>query len=345
MASKRGGYVVPRFLGLLVFAVPVHLMIGTMRVAGAEEPEPNLPITVVPPPAALEAPGSEHDIPLARARAVVAVAEHLFSAEQYAAALAEYTRAYEILHGHARQYWVLHNLAACNERMFRYDVAVKLYEAYLRRAPPTENDRAEVSAILNTLRSLLATLVVESSVAGEAWLDDRRLGAAPGRWRVPAGRHVVEVRAGSYESQRREVQLNAGQLQVDRFELQRLSVNAGPPPAYFWGALGLAGVATAVGATAGLKALNAREQGRHQSSLFLDTAPDAERTRRWALTADVGFGAAALFGATATVLYFVTDWQRPGAPGRRAHNAGSRRSFDVAFVAPGGFGATLSGRF
>jgi hypothetical protein len=345
VACKIARYILPRSFHVLVLVLPARLMIGTTRLASAEEPEPNPPVTIVPTPTASEASGSEHDEPLARARAVVAVAERLFLAGQYAAALAEYSRAYEILDGHPRQYWVLHNLASCNERMFRYDVAVELYEEYLRRAPLTEDDRGEVSAILETLRSLLATLVVESSVAGEVWLDDRRLGAAPGRWRVPAGRHLVEVRANSYESQRREVQLNAGQLQVDRFQLRRLSVNAGPPPAYFWAAVGLTGVATVVGTTAGLKALNAREQGRHEAALYLDTQQDAERTRRWALATDVSFGAAALFGATATVLYFVTDWQKPSGPERRAHEASSHRSLSVALFAPGGFGATLAGGF
>jgi tetratricopeptide (TPR) repeat protein len=269
----------------------------------------------------------------------------LFSAGQYAAALAEYSRAYEILQGHPRQYWVLHNLAACNERLFRYDVAVQLYEEYLRRAPASEDDRQKVSAVLDTLRSLLATLVIESSVAGEVWLDDRRLGSAPGRWPVPAGRHIVEVRAAGYESQRREVQLSSGQSQVDRFQLQRLSTYRGPPPSYFWVAVGLTGAATVAGATAGFMSLNARAHGREQADLYLDSQPDAERTRHLALASDIGFGAALLFGATATVLYFVTDWEKSGTTRGHGHEPSARRSLGVALAVPGGFGATLRGTF
>jgi len=107
--------------------------------------------------------------------------------------------------------------------------------------------------------------------------------------------------------------------QVGRFELQRLSTSTGPPPAYFWVAVGLTGVATVVGTSAGLMALNAHEQGRERAALYLDTAAEAERTRHLALASDVGFGAAVLFGATATVLYFVTDWPKPeghARPGR-----------------------------
>jgi hypothetical protein len=291
------------------------------------------------------ATSSERDEPLTRARVLSAAGDRLFLAGHYAAALVEYSRASDILDGHPKQYWVLHNLAACNERMFRYDIAVALYEEYLRRAPPTETDRAEVTAIVRTLRSLLATLVIESSVSGEVWLDERRLGTAPGSWSVPAGSHIVEIRAERYESQRREVTLNAGQRHIDRFQLRRLSTNAGPRPAYFWVAVGLTGVAAIVGTTAGLQALSARERGRDRAALYLDTQDDAERTRRWALASDAGFGAALLFGATATVLYFVTDWPNAASPTRRERASGAGRSLSIAPAAPGGFGATLRGQF
>jgi tetratricopeptide (TPR) repeat protein len=335
----------PGWLRALAIAWSAGFTLAFARLARAEEPGADSPSSQPASPAVAAVADEERDEPLARARAVTALAEPLFAAGHYAAALAEYTRAYEILAGHPRQYWVLHNLATCNERLFRYDLAVELYEEYLRRAPPTETDRGEVSAILETLRSLLATLVVESSVAGEVWLDDRRLGIAPGKWRVPAGHHTVELRADRHESQRREVQLEPRQVQVDRFQLQLLSTYAGPPPGYFWAAVGLTGAATVAGATAGFMALNARQQGIQQAELHLDTSAQAERTRRLALASDVGFGAAVVFGATATVLYFVTDWPKPGHPAGRGHEPSAQRSLSIALAAPGGFGATLCGKF
>jgi tetratricopeptide (TPR) repeat protein len=333
-----------RALRGLAIAGPGLMILGAARFASAQEPQAPSAVAVVPevPKAATS---SEPDEPLARARVRSSAGDHLFLAGHYAAALAEYSRAYDILEGHPKQYWVLHNLAACNERMFRYDVAVGLYEEYLRRAPPNEQDRAEVTAIVGTLRSLLATLVIESSVAGEVWLDDRRLGTAPGTWNVPAGSHILEVHAERYESERREVTLNAGQRHVDRFQLRRLSMNAGPQPGYFWVAAGLTGVAVIVGTTAGFEALSARERGRDRAALYLDTQPDAQRTRRWALASDAGFGAALLFGATATVLYFVTDWPNATSPTRREPAARSGRSLSFALAAPGHWGATLAGRF
>jgi tetratricopeptide (TPR) repeat protein len=270
--------------------------------------------TDVPTPSAPEQ--APPDPKLERARKIVAAAEPLFVAGHYSAALAEYSRAYDILAGHPRQYWVLHNLAACNERLFRYEVAIELYAEYLRRAPATEDDRAEVAAIMRTLQSLLVTLAVESAVPGEVWVDDRRIGNAPGRWPVPAGRHIVEFRAALYEAERRDVDMSAGRVTTLRFEPRRLSTYRGPGKGFFWTAVGATGAAAAAGTTLGIMALSARNEGRERAELYLDTTGDARRTRTLALAADTGFSAAIVFGVTATVLYFVTDWGRPAQQAR-----------------------------
>ena len=96
------------------------------------------------------------DAKLAQARAIVAAAEPLFIAGHYSAALAEYSRAYEVLEGHPRQYWVLHNLAACHERLFRYDVALELMREdgfgelkMVTHTYPLEEYRAALTAALD----------------------------------------------------------------------------------------------------------------------------------------------------------------------------------------------------
>lgn len=284
--------------------------------------------------------GATVDLQLDRARVITVHAERLFDAGHFAASLAEYTRAYEALAGHPRQYFVLYNLAACHERLFHYDLALAFYEQYLARAPESEPDRAQVASIMQMLRGLLGTLVVESSVPSTIWIDDRKLGPAPGRWLLPAGRHVVEARAALHESPRQEVQLAAGQMLALRFEPQRLSANTGPRRGYFWATTALTGAAVASGTVFGLLALSARQDGRARADYYLDTQAEAERTRRYALAADISFGSAALLGATATVLYFITDWtpeQPPPSKGQRA----SRVTRFIALTAPGGPGATL----
>jgi hypothetical protein len=297
----------------LVRWVAVQGLALTLGVSPAWADELDPGSAPAPTPAA---PVAAIDEQLERARSIVGAADPLFVAGHYGAALAEYSRAYEVLAGHPRQYWVLHNLAACNERLFRYDVALTLYGEYLRRAPADENDRAEVAAIMRTLRSMLATLAVESRVAGEVWVDDRRIGTAPGKWLIPTGRHIVELRAPLYESERRELELGAAQATTLHFEPRRLSTYRGPNRGYFWAAVTATGVAAATGATFGGLAVAARSDGRERAELYLDTRDDARRTRTLALAADVGFGAAVLLGVTATVLYFVTDWSPRSQQGR-----------------------------
>jgi tetratricopeptide (TPR) repeat protein len=326
----------PSWLATMRIAVLVALVCFRSREACGGEPE--LPEPLVPTVSADRA--SEQ---LARARGIVATAESLFVAGHYEAALAEYTRAYEVLRGHPRQYWVLHNLAACNERLFRYDLALSLYEEYLSRAPVTEEDRSGVVAVTKTLRSLLGTLVVESTTPAELWVDDRLLGTAPGRWLVPNGRHLVELRAAMYEPQRFEVQLGARQTQTLRVNLQKLSTYRGPPTTYFWVATAASGVALAAGATLGVMAVRSHEEGSEINSLHLETAQHSERTRQLALAADACFGAALLFGATATVLYFVTDWSDQRKPARSGRN--SRGVAQVALAPNGAARAQLAMEF
>jgi tetratricopeptide (TPR) repeat protein len=284
------------------------------------------------------------DAQLERARAIATHAERLFDAGHFAASLAEYTRAYDALAGHPRQYFVLYNLAACNERLFHYDLALAFYEQYLERAPESEQDRAQVAAIMQTLRGMLGTLVVESSVPAAIWIDDRQLGAAPGRWLVPAGRHVVEARAALHESPRKEVQLAVGQMLELRFEPQRLSTNTGPRPGYFWATTALTGAAMVSGTVFGLLALSARQDGQARAQYYLDAQQEAERTRSYALAADISFGSAALLGASATVLYFITDWT-PGQPQPSKGRGSSGATRSVALIAPGGPGAALQVAF
>lgn len=282
---------------LSCFALPLATLLAAPVRAAAEEP--------------VRVEETSRDATLERARRIVDGARQLFQAGHYSAALAEFTRAYDTLEGHPRQYWVLYNLAVCQQRLFRYDLALALYEEYLRRAPSTEPDLGEVRAVIRTLRSLLGTLDVQTSVPAEVWVDERRLGTAPGKFLVPAGRLAVELRATGYESQRIEVRLPPEQTRTLRRELRRLSSITGPSQTYFWVAAGASAASAAAGATFGILALRSRGEGVDRAELHLDTSEQSERARKQALAADACFGGAVVFGAAATVLYLLTDWSPP----------------------------------
>jgi hypothetical protein len=258
----------------------------------------------------------------ARAREVVVRAEALFSAGNYEAAWSDFVEAHRLLEGHPRRYVVRHNMAVCQERLFRYDLALRLYEQYLEEGGPDAEDRGAVVAVLATLRGLLGALIIDANVQAEIWIDDRRVADAPARVSVPAGRHVVELRSSLHQAARREVQVVPQRTYALRFELSRLSDYRGLSPVYFWSAAGLTAAALVTGAVFGLQALDARDTGEaHASeSMQLRTAA-AERSERaiaeYALAADVAFGAAALLAAGSTLLLFMTDWSE-GPPERAA---------------------------
>ncbi|HEY8942703.1 MAG TPA: tetratricopeptide repeat protein [Polyangiaceae bacterium] len=326
---------------ILAALVLARLAGGEGIAAAADEALPSAP---APSSDATGESTNTQDPQLSLARSFIHRAEQLFAAQHYAAALSEFTRAYELLHGHPKQYFVLHNLAVCNERLFRYDVALRLYEDYLRRAPATEDDREAVAAVTRTLHALLATLEVTTSVPVEVWVDDRRMGTAPGSWLVPAGIHVVELRADLYEAQRREVQFSAGKTQKVTFELRRLSTYAGPSPGYFWAATAMTGAAVVAGTAFGLAALGTRAQGTERAEVSVDSSKQAEATQRLSLAADACFGGAVVFGITSAILYFVTDWSGQEQTATR-RTSQRRRAPTLRFGSHGRLGANLRGEF
>lgn len=283
----------------------------------------------VEPPATAESPAEAAQ--LARAREVVARGEALFAMGNYDAALSEFVRAEQLLDGHPRQYFVLHNIALCHERMFRYDLALPLYERYLREAAPDEPDRAQVEALVRALRGLLVTIDIRSNVVAEVWVDQRHVGKAPGQVLIPAGRHVVELRSSLYESAKRELTAAAGDRPRLTFALRRLSTYSGLRPAYFWTGAALTGGALVTATIFGVRVLDARDELERREHMHLPVSEQQERVRDLSLPADICFGAAAVLGVTTTVLYFLTDWGQPDA----------ERPASIAVVAPGAIG----GRF
>ena len=306
------------------------------------------PVATEPVPSpAPAAPTAPEDPAWTRAREQVARGEALFAVGNYDAALTEFVGAYRQLDGHPRQYVVLHNIALCHERMFRYDLALQFYERYLRDGGQAAEDRAEVAAVARALRGLLATLQVDSNVRAEVWVDNRRMGDAPGEVWLPAGRHVVELRAELRQPSRLEVQVGARETLRVRFDLQPLSNYRGLPPTYFWVGVGLSAAALGVGAILGANALDQSNSASELGPLHVEDPHAAGHVKDLALAADIGFGTAVVFGVTTTVLFFLTDW---GDGEHEPRNGGAARargdSPRFSPVASGEvFGGTLRGSF
>lgn len=253
---------------------------------------------------------------LPEARAAVSRGEALFAADNYDGALAEFEHAYALMGRDPRRHALLNNIAVCHERAFRYDRALLYYERYLAEGNPGVADRAQVEAILRTLRGLLGAVEVATNVVAEVWVDGRRIGQAPGRVLVPAGRHIVSLRAPLRETHDLEITVAARQTERVAIDLQALSDYRGLPPGYTYTGVAVTGGLLVTAALFGAVVLSKRSEGLDEARASMGTTSEATEdqaadVRRWMLVTDVTLIAAALAGTTTIVLYLLTDWERP----------------------------------
>lgn len=241
-------------------------------------------------------------------------ARDLFTNGSYNAALAEFGAVYEILEGHGQRHVVLLDVGQCHLRLGRFDLALRYYRRFLLEAPADASERAVVEADITRLEASLATLSVSSNVPNaEVWIDHRHIGTAPGEVLVPAGSHLIELRAPGHLSARREVQL-AGRERVSLppFQLEVVAPGRGLPPVIFWSTAGAASGLAAVAGAVGISALSARSEVQALQAdpqrRFTVLQDDLDRVQSRAVVADVLFGSAALVAVGAGVLYVLTDW-------------------------------------
>ncbi len=239
--------------------------------------------------------------------------EAFFEADNYDAALVEFQRVYELLEGNASRYVVLFNIGQCQERLFRYDDALRSYQGYLDEGGPDADDRAGVEATIHALDGMLATLSVETNVeGGEIWVDGRRVGTAPASVRVPPGNHSIEVRSTGFSPGRQEVQVSSHASRTLRFVLEALG--GGIHPAFFITGAVATAAALAVGIGFGVEALAA-----HDSTLAMANSSDPAISGRvyegdlhhiadLALVADVLYGVSGALAIGSLVMLLVTDW-------------------------------------
>ena len=221
-------------------------------------------------------------------------------------AIAEFEEIYRLLENPV----VFFNMAVCYEELHRYDEALGAYQKYLNEAAPNADERGEVERALRRLEGFLGTIQVTANVPASVWIDDREAGESPGEFRVPAGSHVVELRAPGYESDQQEVVVASGRSAELSFTLEELAEEyEGLGSGYFWAAsvatvLSL-GATIAVGAKALQKNSEFSDLPVYESELREQGRSDL---RRLSLTTDVLLGATALFGTATVIFGFLTDW-------------------------------------
>lgn len=253
--------------------------------------------------------------PYLEAKERVGRAEQLYTDGNYDAALTEFEQAYATMTGHPARNYVLFNVGKCQEKLYRYDAAIRSYRTYLENSGDGAEDKGAVEAKIELLEGLLGTLKVQVIAKKgapppeyELWVDGRLLEGSPESFMIPGGNHQVEVRAVGFEVENKGVQVPARSEKSLVFELTPLAKEyRGLSNAYFWTAAGLAGAAGVVGGAFGVLTVSKKSELK-QAPPETITQDDADGLKNRALVADVFFVGAGVCATTAVILAFMTDW-------------------------------------
>lgn len=294
----------------------------------------------------VEAPPEAEDPALAEARQRFAQGVALARAGNCEGAIAELQASYRA----APRPNTLYNIAQCQERLFRYDLALRYYRQYLEEAPEDAPDRGAVETAMRLLATLLGTVHVRANVPSEVWVDDRRMGEAPGDVLVPSGRHVLELRAEGHLPARQELEVAGGaEVEVSlELEVARQTVTVhshttervGLHQAYFWSGAALTVAAVAVAAGLGGWALGLASDLEAEDAR-LRTEGQLEEVDQAALATDIVWGVAGGFAIASLVLAFLTDWGTGQATELEGETTALRAQ---PFVLADGLGVAIGGR-
>ena len=255
-------------------------------------------------------------------------------------AVAEFEEIYRLLENPV----VFFNMAVCYEELHRYDRAIASYQRYLDEEAPDGASRGEVERSLRRLEGFLGTIQVTANVAASVWIDDREVGPSPGSFRVPAGSHVVELRAAAHEPAQREVTVASGQTAELTLTLTELAEEyGGLSSGFFWTSSALAAVSLGVTVGLGIETLGAESAyrdslataGGYESALLEERRLQPERL---AIATDVLLGTTVLFATAAVIFALLTDW------GGDDEAASARLGVQPA-IGPQGAGVFLDGAF
>lgn len=108
-----------------------------------------------------------NDVNRAEARQRFDSAQQAFERGDYASALTEWERVYELLDGDPRREYVVFNIARANEELGRTQAAADGFERYLANTPPDAPNRSDAQRHLQELR-LRLDLQERDHGAGEA---------------------------------------------------------------------------------------------------------------------------------------------------------------------------------
>lgn len=293
------------------------------------------------------------------ARKAYQAAEKDYAAGKYAEAYAGFKKANETLPSPHAEYWMAMSL----DKDGKGEDAAAAFEKLLGHADVSKLGDEKIGQVKDRLAELKGKQTGEVNIAttppGASVSVDgtAQPGETPMVIKLPPGSHTITVTNPGYEKQELKVEVTAGKRVDQNIELKASDLGPATPaetpapaepaekgepappaqpksklPAYI--TLGIAGVATGVGAFFGVKALGAKSDFDDKPTT--DNADDVERN---ALIADMAFGVAITLGVTGIVLLTSGD----SAPEKEKTSKKSlprKARFNVApYATPSGGGA------
>lgn len=262
------------------------------------------------------------------------------------AAIVEFEAAYKII----PRPNALYNIAQCEERLFRYDLAIANYERYLKEAPADAPDRPAVEAALKTLGNLLGVVHVKSNVKAEVWIDDRLGGTAPGDVYVPAGGHTLELRAEGYIPKRTEVRLVGREEVTISIEIEKaqttvnVTETTGISPTLFWIGASATVVTASLGGFFALQVSSLYDKAKDTPAVSPKRNQQKKDIESAELTADIFFLSAGVLAIGTTIIAFMTDWDDEARKPSDAATAKQAAKLELSpALAPGYAGLSLHG--
>ncbi len=237
--------------------------------------------------------------------------------KDFAAALVEFKRAYELV----PNYTVLYNLGQTARELKDHAAALAAFDQYLReggaKVPPARHK--EVQAAIDDLRKKVGRIKVAINVDGaEVLVDDAVVGVSPlaDAVTVNVGRRKLSATSSGYTPAQRVVDVSgAGETDVS---LELAKVGAAPPviaapppkpgvPVVTWVALSATGAFAVVTAVMGGLAVSAHGSLETALGKFpgipATIASDQSRTRTFATATDAFIGITAVSAAATAALF------------------------------------------
>lgn len=295
------------------------------------------------------------------ARKAYQAAEKDYAAGKYAEAYAGFKKANETLPSPHAEYWMAMSL----DKDGKGEDAAAAFEKLLGHADLSKLGDEKIGQVKDRLAALKGKQTGEVNIAttppGASVSVDgtAQPGETPMVIKLPPGSHTITVTNPGYEKQELKVEVTAGKRVDQNIELKASDLGATPAPAPETPApaepaekgepappaqpksklpayitLGIAGVATGVGAFFGVKALGAKRDFDDKPTT--DNADDVERN---ALIADMAFGVAITLGVTGIVLLTSGD-SAPEKEKTSKKSLPKKARFNVApYATPSGGGA------